>query len=129
MVPAARRCHKLPLPPRLWDVGDDRSLALERQLADANLAGSADVFPPAAAARRLGIDPARMRDLSAGRIARFSVERLIKMLAMVDCRVTIAISEPAQEIVWFPALRERRDARVAAFKAAAAHRRRARRDG
>jgi predicted XRE-type DNA-binding protein len=122
MALAAGRC-RIPAPrPRSLDVADDPIFALKRQLADAILRLSAGVFPPAAA-RRFGIDPARMRDLSAGRIARFSVERLIRILATVDCRVTVDISAPAQEIVWYPALRARRDARMAAFRAEAARRR------
>src|SRR5688500_75980 len=99
---------------RSWNVADDPIFSLKRPLADAMLAVCAGVFPPAAA-RRMGIDPARMRDLCAGRISRFSVERLIKILETVDCRVRIEITPSREEIVWHPALRALRDARLAAF--------------
>ena len=55
--------------------------ALKRQLADAILA-IADPQPITLAARRLGIDPARMCDLRRGRIERFSVERLSTALVL-----------------------------------------------
>ena len=89
-------------------VADDPMLALKRQLADAILALS-DSEPILVAARRFGIDPARMCDLRRGRIARFSVERLIRILATVDrgVKLTVVLTGPEQ-ICWFPGLRSRR---------------------
>jgi len=86
----------------------DPILELKRQLADAILALS-DRQPVLVAARRFGIDAARMCDLRRGRIARFSVERLIRILATVDrgVRLTVVRTGPEQ-ICWFPKLRSRR---------------------
>jgi predicted XRE-type DNA-binding protein len=89
-------------------VADDSILALKRQLADAILALS-DRMPVIVAARRLGIDAARMCDLRRGRIARFSVERLIRILATVDrgVKLTVVLTGP-ERICWFPGIRARR---------------------
>jgi predicted XRE-type DNA-binding protein len=90
----------------------DAILMLKRQLADAILAVSAGM-PITVAARRLGIDPARMCDLRRGRIARFSVERLIRILATVDRSVTLTVVQTSfQPVCWFPKLRAKRDARL-----------------
>jgi len=43
------------------------------------------------AARRIGIGQPRMSDLRHGRLERFSVERLIRMLATIDHRVDINV--------------------------------------
>jgi predicted XRE-type DNA-binding protein len=89
----------------------DPILQLKRQLADAILA-IADPKPITVAARRLGIDPARMCDLRRGRIARFSVERLIRILATVDRGVTVTVVVTGSEqVCWFPKLRAKADAR------------------
>ena len=57
-------------------------------------------------ARRLGIDPARFCDLRHGRVARFSVERLIRILGTIDRRVTMTIvCDGPSEICWIPQLR------------------------
>src|SRR4051812_20378600 len=90
-------------------------LALKRQLADAILAIS-DPQPITIAARRLGIDPARMCDLRHGRIARFSLERLIRILATVErgVSVTVVVTGSAQ-VCWFPKLRAQADARRREF--------------
>jgi predicted XRE-type DNA-binding protein len=96
------------------DTPVDPILALKRQLADAILAVSSGK-PIIVAARRLGIDPARMCDLRRGRIARFSVERLIRILATVDRGVTVTVVQKSFEpVCWFPKLRAKRDARRAA---------------
>ena len=96
------------------DAPIDPILALKRQLADAILALAAEQ-PIIVAARRLGIDPARMCDLRRGRIARFSVERLIRILATVDRGVTLTVVRLSFEpVCWFPKLRAKRDARRAA---------------
>jgi predicted XRE-type DNA-binding protein len=89
-------------------MADDSIPALKRQLADAILALS-DCMPVTVAARRLGIDAARMCDLRRGRIARFSVERLIRILATVDrgVELTVVLTGP-ERICWFPAIRARR---------------------
>lgn len=96
------------------DVPDDQIdreiLAMKRQLADAIVA-LAGCMPYPIAARRLGIDPARMCDLRRGRIARFSVERLVRILATVDRRVTLTVvANSHAEICWFPKIRARRRA-------------------
>ena len=89
---------------------DDPILALKRQLADAIVA-LARQAPFLIAARRLGIDTARLSDLRRGRVARFSVERLIRILATVDRGVTLTVvSNSHQEICWFPKIRARGDA-------------------
>lgn len=99
-------------------VTDDPIFPLKRQLADAILVISATVSE-LAAARRFGIDPARVRDLRHGRIARFSVERLIRLLATVDCPVTLTVSLPhPRRIDWYPELRAKREAYLAARRAA-----------
>ena len=96
------------------DVPDDQIdhqiLAMKRQLADA-IVVLADRTPYPIAARRLGIDPARMCDLRRGRVARFSVERLVRILATVDRRVMLTVvANSHEEICWFPKIRARRDA-------------------
>jgi hypothetical protein len=89
-------------------MGDDSILALKRQLADAilELAGR---MPITVAGRRLGIGPARMCDLRKGRVARFSVERLIRILGTVDRDVRLTVvPRSAEKINWFPKLLARR---------------------
>ena len=99
------------------DAPVDPILALKRQLTDAILTVAGDM-PITVAARRLGIDPARMCDLRRGRIARFSVERLIRILATVDRGVTVTVVQKSfQPVCWFPKLRAKRDARLAAARA------------
>lgn len=89
---------------------DDAIMALKRELADAivALAASQTLI---VAAQRLGIDPTRLCDLRHGRVARFSVERLIRILAAVNrgVKVTIVLTGP-REINWFPKLRAQREA-------------------
>ena|SRR5688572_10858194 len=87
---------------------EDLIHALKRQLADAILA--LDVHAPACvAARRFGIDESRMCDLRRGRFARFSVERLIRILATVDREVRLTVVPTGPErICWFPDLRSQR---------------------
>ena len=89
-------------------MGDDSILALKRQLAGAilELAGR---MPITVAGRRLGIGPARMCDLRHGRVARFSVERLIRILGTVDRDVRLTVvPRSAERINSFPKLRARR---------------------
>ena len=89
-------------------MGDDSILALKRQLADAIL-GLAGHMPVTVAGRRLGIGPARMCDLRGGRVARFSIERLIRILETVDRDVRLTVvPRSAERINWFPKLRARR---------------------
>ena len=93
---------------RACGVADDPLSTLKRQLADAILALAVKV-PTSVAARRFGIDEARLCDLRRGRIARFSVERLIRILATVDRGVTLTVVPTgAERICWFPALRSQR---------------------
>jgi hypothetical protein len=89
-------------------VTEDPLYALKRQLADAILALAVHK-PVTVAARRFGIDSTRMCDLRRGRIARFSVERLIRILATVDrgVKLTIVLTGP-ERICSFPALRAQR---------------------
>ena len=80
---------------------DDPIPALKIQLANEilALAGETNFF---VAARRLGLDVARLSDLRCGRVARFSVERLIRMLATVDRRVEIHITATTRApICWY----------------------------
>jgi predicted XRE-type DNA-binding protein len=81
--------------------------ALKQQLADEILA-SVDHINRTIAADVLEINQARMSDLRHGRVARFSVERLIRILATIDRRVTMQITNSgASRIAWFRVLRER----------------------
>jgi len=86
----------------------DQILALKHQLAREIVALSKNQAITVGA-RRLAIDPARFCDLRHGRAARFSVERLIRILATVDRRVTLTIvCDGRQDICWIPGLRARR---------------------
>ena len=87
--------------------------ALERRLADEVLL-SVSAMPVTIAARVLEIDDARMSDLRHGRVARFSVERLIRLLATVDRHVGVTVEGREREVAWFRILRERRAERLAA---------------
>jgi predicted XRE-type DNA-binding protein len=61
------------------------------------------------AAPALGIDTARLSDLRRGRVDRFTVDRLIRILAVVDRRVDAAIvTVGGERVSWFTLLRERR---------------------
>jgi hypothetical protein len=86
---------------------DDPVPALKRQLADSILA-LARGTNPVLAGRVLGVDEARMSDLTHGRNKRFSLQGLIRM-ANVDRRVVlrVEVSGPPQ-IRWFALLRQRR---------------------
>jgi predicted XRE-type DNA-binding protein len=90
---------------------DDPIPALKNRLARELLTSVAELNHHIAAAV-LDIDGARMSDLRRGRHARFSVERLIRLLAMVDRRVDVTVvnTGPAH-IRWLHILRMRRDAR------------------
>ena len=80
---------------------DDPILALKRQLADEILA-LADQTNMHVAARVFGIGVPWMSDLRRGRIAPFSVERLIRILATVDRRVDLSIvATGRQAIHWY----------------------------
>ena len=83
--------------------------ALKRQLVREILAAVAHMHVGLAAGA-LEIDVARFADLRKGRAARFSVERLIRMLASIDHRVNIRVDAPAVPVSWFKLLRERRRA-------------------
>jgi predicted XRE-type DNA-binding protein len=58
-----------------------------------SLVGSWDQY---VAAGRLGIDQPRMSDLKRGRLERFSLERLIRLLASIDQSVEIAVVGPTR---------------------------------
>jgi predicted XRE-type DNA-binding protein len=87
---------------------DDPILTLKRQLADAILALASQTNMHVAA-RAFGIGVPRMSDLRHGRIARFSVERLIRILAMAGRKVelSIVVSSPERR-PWFGAPHPRR---------------------
>jgi predicted XRE-type DNA-binding protein len=103
-------------------MNDDPIWPLKRQLADAILELSAHETW-LSAARRFGIDPSRMSDLRAGRIARFSVERLIRILDTVGrgVELRVVVTGPGQ-ICWKPKLRARRTAYLAERRRRAAKR-------
>lgn len=90
---------------------DDPVPALKRQLADAIVAiANQTNFHVAAPA--LGIDTARLSDLRRGRVNRFSIDRLIRILAVVDRRVDAKVVTVGPERVeWWVILRERFDRR------------------
>ena len=82
--------------------------ALKQQLAGALVERLANLNV-GIAAMVIEVDDARMSDLRHGRIARFSVERLIRLLAKVDQRVTLTVvNEGTPDVRWFRILRERR---------------------
>jgi predicted XRE-type DNA-binding protein len=86
---------------------DDPIPALKRRLANEILM-LADLTNMHVAARRFGIDVARMSDLRNDRIARFSVERLIRILATVDRRVDVnVVATTSGSIRWFVGLPRR----------------------
>jgi len=58
-----------------------------------SLVGSWDQY---VAAARLGIDQPRMSDLKRGRLERFSLEKLIRVLANIDQSVEIAVVGPTR---------------------------------
>ena len=83
---------------------DDHISAIKRQLADEILALAAETNMHVAA-RRFGIGVPRMSDLRHGRIDRFSVERLIRILATVDRQVELTIVPTGVgRIHWFVGL-------------------------
>ena len=88
--------------------------ALKQQLAREILSSIANLNVTIAA-DVLQIGPARLADLRHGRVARFSVERLILMLATIDRRVALSVVNVGEpEIRCFRILRERRDERIRA---------------
>ncbi|MEP7346050.1 MAG: XRE family transcriptional regulator [Gemmatimonadaceae bacterium] len=82
---------------------DDSIVALKRQLADEILAvhNQTHMF---VAAMGFGIGAPRLSDLRRGRLSRFSVERLIRLLAIVDRRVDLTIVTVGPEQVRWGAL-------------------------
>jgi predicted XRE-type DNA-binding protein len=44
------------------------------------------------AAMILGVDQPRMSDIQHGKLERFSLEKLIRLLAHIDCRITIDVA-------------------------------------
>lgn len=88
----------------------DPILALKKQLGE-EILRSVSTLNVSIAAVVLGIGAPRLADLRHGRVARFSVERLIRILAVVDRRVTVTVTnEGSEEIRWFRVLKARRDA-------------------
>jgi predicted XRE-type DNA-binding protein len=71
-------------------MADDHIIALKRQLAQ-EILNVADQTRSWRAVRVFRIDKARLSDLRRGRVSRFSLERLIRMLATVGRRVDVTI--------------------------------------
>jgi predicted XRE-type DNA-binding protein len=92
------------------DVG--RRPALKRRLAIEILDGIRGLNDFYIAASVLEIDPSRLSDLRRGREARFTIDRLIRILVLVDRRVDIEVvnAGPAERN-WLRFLKERRAAR------------------
>ena len=75
--------------------------AIKRKLAEAivEIANQTSFF---VAAPRLGIGTARLSDLRRGREARFTIDRLIEILAQVNRRVEVSITVVGySEVDWF----------------------------
>ena len=82
--------------------------ALRQQLAD-EILRLVDDFPTVISANLLCIDERRMADLRHGRVQRFSVERLIRMLAQIDRRVDLTVVNTGPPILrWLKILRDRK---------------------
>ena len=82
--------------------------ALRQQLAD-EILRLVDHLPTVISANLLCIDERRMADLRHGRAQRFSVERLIRMLAQIDRRVDLTVVNTGAPILrWFRILRDRK---------------------
>jgi predicted XRE-type DNA-binding protein len=82
--------------------------SLRQQLADEILRLVGDL-PTVISAKLLCIDERRMADLRHGRVQRFSVERLIRMLAQIDRRVDLTVvNTGAPNLRWFGILRDRK---------------------
>jgi predicted XRE-type DNA-binding protein len=81
-----------------------------------------DAAPFVVAAHALGVDPPRLSDLAHGRTDRFSLERLIRMLASIERRVTIHVEHPGPPatIRWFRIAQERSAERRARSRGAPA---------
>jgi predicted XRE-type DNA-binding protein len=97
---------------------DDQIPRIKEQLATEilRLAAKTNMW---VAAKGLGIDIARMSDLRHGRVARFSIERLIKMLAAIDWRVEVRIvadNYEAERDPWAARLRPKLLARREQFR-------------
>ncbi|MDB4913568.1 MAG: hypothetical protein JWM95_1212 [Gemmatimonadetes bacterium] len=86
---------------------DDPIPALKNQLVGEILSAVADMNTTVAAGA-LEIGAARFADLRHGRVARFSVERLIRMLASIDHRVVLQVEAPAVRVSWFRLIRDRK---------------------
>lgn len=97
---------------------DDSIAALKRQLADEILRVHNQTHM-LVAAMGLGIGAPRLSDLRRGRLKRFSLERLIRILAIVDRRVDLTIVTVGPEQVrWLPLIVANAQRRSAAKTAA-----------
>ena len=112
--------------PTMGDMDTDPILALKRQLA-AEIVELSDRVPLIVAAHRLGIDQSRVCDLRKGRVERFSLERLIRLLGKIDRSVTLeVVRDQPGKINWTPKLTEwRRNFPLAKLRMAEAEYRRA----
>lgn len=86
---------------------DDPVPALKRQLAEEILALAATTHF-SVAATGLGVDEPRLSDLRAGRLERFSLQKLIRMLANLRRRVVLTVeTDELGGVRWFQHARER----------------------
>jgi predicted XRE-type DNA-binding protein len=69
---------------------DDPIPALKEQLRERILA-EVDDWPQEVAAAALGLDQPRMSDLQRGRLERFSLEKLIRILGAIDQRTCMYV--------------------------------------
>lgn len=98
---------------------DDSIVALKRQLAD-EIFRVHNQTQMCVAAMGFGIGTPRLSDLRRGRLKRFSLERLIRLLAMVDRRVDLTIVTVGPEHVrWGPLIAANRRRWVATNASAA----------
>ena len=93
-------------------------LEIKRRLA-AEIVAVADQTNFFVAAKGLGIGTARLSDLRHGRVQRFTIDRLIRVLAVVDRRVDVSISVVGNPRVQWMAEGFRRQRELRAQAAAA----------
>ena len=94
--------------------------ALKQQLADEILL-VADEMNFWLAADLLEIDTSRLSDLRRGRVARFSLERLIRILVLIERRVELTVIRPPPHRDGMRILGERRRRSRHSTRQAASH--------
>ena len=100
---------------------DSPVLEIKKRLA-AEIVAIADQTNFFVAARGLGLGTARLSDLRRGRVERFTIDRLVRALAVVDRRVDVSVTVVGRrDVEWFAeGFRRQRERRAAAAAAAAA---------